>query len=109
MTTFIVAVEHLGTDLDSHRGTPRCGIQGRAYDPATEALVDHRKPGNLPPRIGFPEPQRSRNSPARLSRYPSCATEVTALVAAIVHAQPHRPHPHEPCPALTESVGRRTT
>jgi hypothetical protein len=41
MTTFIVAVEYLGTDLGPHRGTPRRGIQERAYDLATEALVDH--------------------------------------------------------------------
>jgi hypothetical protein len=37
----------------------RRGIQQRAYDLATEALVDHQKPGNVPPRIGFPVPQRS--------------------------------------------------
>jgi len=85
----------------------RRGIQERAYHLATEDLVDHQKPGNVPPRIGFPVPQRSWNSPAPLRRCPSCATDITALVAAILHAYPHRRHPYEPYPALTENVGRR--
>jgi hypothetical protein len=71
----------------------RRGIQQRAYDLATEALVDHQKPGNVRPRSCTPIPiDTTRTSRTQLSP----RTSALGLMKGRVHAHLH---PKEHCHA----------
>jgi len=105
MTTFIVAVEYLGTDLDPHRCTRSAASNNAPTTWPPKPSSTTRNPATFRRASASRYRRAAGTAPAQLHRCPSRATDG----AAIVHAHPQRHHPHEPYPALTENAGRRPT
>src|SRR6476661_303936 len=83
-----LTVEYLGTDLDPHRCTPAAASNNALTTRPPKPSSTTRNPATFRRASASWYRSAPGTAPAQLRRYPSCPTDV----AAIVHAHPQR-HP----------------
>lgn len=80
MTTWVVAIEYAGPDLELQCPAPRRPLLEHAFDIDTGELAH----GGPPLRVGFVHPARGWPAPTQLARCLACTHAVTAGVAGVV-------------------------
>ncbi len=83
MSSFVVALEYAGVDVDIDQGGARVPLVEHAYNLDTAALADH---GGHVLRFAFPTPMRGWPSTARYPRCVPCTDAVDTIIAAFIAA-----------------------